>query len=61
MKVYGKVVFDLVVLRRKVIRLGFALAADQLRLRVGLMHVMRNRPHVVEELAEHVPAALAIA
>ncbi len=60
MNVYGKVVLDLVVLRREVVRLGLAFAADQLCLRIGLVHVMRNRPHVVEELAEQIPAAVAV-
>ena len=60
MNVYGKVVLELVVLRRKVIRLGLAAAADSLRVLVALVHVVRNRPHVVEELAEQIPSALAL-
>jgi hypothetical protein len=52
-------VVELVVLRRKVIRLGLAAAADTRGILVALVHVMRNRPEVVEELAEQVPAAVA--
>ena len=55
-----EVVVDLVVLRRKVVGLGLAAAADPLGVLVALVHVMRNRPQVVEELAEQVPAALAL-
>ena len=51
-----EVVVGLVVLRREVVRLGLAAAADQLGLRIALVHVMRDRAHVVEELAEQVPA-----
>ncbi len=54
-----KMVFELVVLRRKVIRLGLAAAADARGILVALVHVMRNRAQVVEELAEQVPAAIA--
>ena len=46
----GEIVADVVVLRREVVRLGLALLADQLRLCRALVHVVRNRPHVVEEL-----------
>ena len=60
MNVYGKLLSSLVVLRRKVVRLGLAAAADPLGVLVALVHVMRNRPHVVEELAEQVPAAFAL-
>ena len=56
----GEVVEGLVVLRREVVGLGLALAAEQLRLLVALVHVMRNRAEVVEELAEQVPALLAL-
>ena len=55
-----KVIVGLVVLRREVVRLGLALAAEELRLRVALVHVMGNRPHVVEKLAEQVPALLPL-
>ena len=55
-----KVVFELVVLRRKIVRLGFTTSADPPGVLVALVHVMRNRPHVVEELAEQVPSALPL-
>src|SRR5204863_1597031 len=42
---------DLVVLRREVVRLRLAAAADQRRLFLTLVHVVRNRAEVVEELA----------
>src|SRR5262245_57712678 len=51
-----KIVLELVVLGRKVIGLGLALTAHQRRMRIALVHVMRDRAHVVEELAEDVPA-----
>ena len=47
-----------IVLRREVVGLRLALLADLLRMLVHLVHVVRNRPQVVEELAEHVPAAV---
>ena len=56
----GKVIAELVVLRREVVGFGLALLSDQLGELVALMHVMRNRAHVVEELAEQVPAAFAL-
>src|SRR5206468_11822719 len=49
-----------VVLRWKGIRLRLAAAADFLRVLLTLMHVMRKRSEVVEELAEQVPSALAL-
>ena len=55
-----KRIFNLVVLRRKVIRFGLALLSDQSREGVVLMEMMGNRPHVVEELAEQVPSAFAL-
>src|SRR5205814_9157241 len=39
--------------------LGLAAASEALRLLLALVHVVRNRPEVVEELAQQVPAALA--
>src|SRR5205823_4630829 len=47
-----------IVLRGEIIRLGLAAPADQFRVLLSLMHVMRNRPKVVEKFAEHVPATL---
>ena len=47
-------------MRRKVVGLWLAAAPDQPGLLLGLVHVMRNRSHVVEELAEDVPAPLAL-
>src|SRR5687768_17182494 len=55
-----KRVFNLVVLRRKVVRLGLTFLPDELRERIALMHVMRDRSQVVEELAEQIPPALAL-
>ena len=47
-----------IVLRREVIGFGFALLSDAGGELVGLMEVMGDRPEVVEELAEKVPAAM---
>src|SRR5205807_5223410 len=44
-----KIVAHVVVLRRKVVTLRLAFLADQLRLFLALVHMMRDRPHVVEE------------
>src|SRR5215470_17081173 len=55
-----KIVFHLIVLRRKVVRFGLPLLTDLLGELVILMHVMRDRPHVVKELTQEVPAAFAI-
>ena len=55
-----KGVFDLVVLRREVVRLGLALLIDELRKRITLVQVMGNRSHVVEELAEQVPSTFVL-
>src|SRR2546421_11230908 len=54
-----KIVERLVVLRRKVIRLRLAAAADAPGLLLALVHVVRNRAEVVEEFAEDVPPAFA--
>src|SRR4029434_10595857 len=48
-----------VVLRGEVVRLRFAPPANSLRILVALMHVVRNRPELVEELAEEIPAVLS--
>ena len=45
-----KIVAHVIVLRREIIRLRLPFLADELRLLLVLMHVQRNRPHVVEEL-----------
>ena len=45
-----EVVADVVELRREVVRLGLAFLADELGLLGVLVHVVRDRPHVVEEL-----------
>ena len=58
MKVYGKIVVLEVVLRREIVGFRLALLADLLGVLVHLVHVMRNGPQVVEELAEHVPSAV---
>ena len=50
-----EVVPHVVVLRREVIRLRLAFLSHQLRLLGRLMHVVRNRTHVVEELRVHRP------
>ena len=55
-----KRVFNLIVLRREVIRLGLAFLPDELRERIALVQMMRNRSHVVEKLAEQIPSALAL-
>jgi hypothetical protein len=46
----GKVVAHIVVLGREVVGLRFAFLADEFRLFGALVHVMRDGPHVVEEL-----------
>ena len=55
-----KVVVQLVVLRWKVISLRLALVPDELREGVALVHMVRDGTHVVEELAQQVPAAFAL-
>jgi hypothetical protein len=54
----GEVVVDVVVLRRKVVALGLALLAGQRGMLEALVHVVRDRPHVVEELGVHRPAVV---
>ena len=56
----GEIVADGVELRWKVIRLRFALLPDLGRLRVVLVHVVRDRPQVVEELAVDRPALVLL-
>jgi hypothetical protein len=56
----GKVVFHLVVLRRKVVCFGFPLLSYEPGELVALMQVVRDRPQVVKELAEQVPSAFAL-
>ena len=53
-------VFFEVVLRGEVIRFRLAVPADLARVRFGLVHVVRNRPHVIEELAKQIPASIAL-
>lgn len=45
-----EIVTNVVVLGWKIVRLGFAFLADEFGLLRVLMHVMRNRAHVIEEL-----------
>ena len=52
----GEVVADRVELRREVVRLRLALLADLGGLGAVLVHVVGDRPHVVEELAVDRPA-----
>src|SRR5579884_1700249 len=52
-----KIIAFEVVLRRKIIRLGLGIASDAARELFRLVEVVRNWAEVVEELAEHVPAA----
>ena len=57
----GKIVVLEVVLRREIVGLGLALLADARGELVVLVHVVRNRAEIVEELAEQVPAAVLAA
>ena len=54
-----EIIFGQIVLRREVVSFRLAALAHQLSLSVALVHVMRDGPHVVEEFAEQIPAALA--
>src|SRR5215510_3455205 len=54
-----EIVLNNVVLRRKVIRFGFAFLADLLGKFLALMHVMRDRSEIIEEFAEDIPSAFA--
>ena len=53
-----EIVADVVVLRREIVGLGFAFLADELRLRGALMHVVRDRTHVIEKLRVDGPLAV---
>ena len=53
----GEVVFLVVELRRKVVGFGLAELAHAGGGLIVLVHVVRDRPQVVKELAQHVPAA----
>jgi len=55
-----EIVANVVLLRREVVALGLAFLPDQFRLLVGLVHVMGNRPHVVEELRIDRPATVLL-
>src|ERR1039458_8049256 len=48
-----------IVLRREIVGFRLALLPDLLGMLGQLVHVVRNRSQVIEELAEHVPAAVA--
>jgi hypothetical protein len=56
----GKVVVAVVVLRREVVALGLALLPHQLGVVERLVHVVRDRAHVVEELRIHGPLLVAV-
>ena len=56
----GEVIADGVQLGWKIIRLRFTLLADQGRLRVVLVHVVGDRPQIVEELAVDRPALVLV-
>src|SRR5207247_7989963 len=55
-----EIISDVVVLWRKIITLGLALLADQPRLFFVLVHVVGDRPHVVEELRIDRPASVFV-
>ena len=54
----AEVVIDVVVLRREVVALGLAFLADELGVGRALVHVVRDRPHVVEEFGIDGPAVV---
>ena len=54
----GEIVVDVVELRREVVALGLAFLADELGVLEALVHVVRDRAHVVEELRVHGPAVV---
>ena len=60
MNVYGKEVAGPVELRGKIITFRLALAAEQGGLLLVLVHVVGNRPEIVEELAVDRPALVGI-
>ena len=51
----GETIADVVLLRREIVRLGLALLPDQSGLSGILVHVVRDRAHVVEELRVNRP------
>jgi len=55
-----EVVLNLVVLRREVVGFGLAFLAHQRRELLRLVHVVRNRSHVIEELAQQIPSAFTL-
>ena len=55
-----KVIADIVMLRREVVGLGLAFQPDQLCLFGRLVHVVRDRTHVVEELGIHRPLPILL-
>src|SRR5215831_14852474 len=59
-KCIGKMVTKIVELRREIVRFRLALLADKRGLRIVLVHMMRNGPEIIEELAIHRPAAIAV-
>jgi hypothetical protein len=52
-------ILHLVVLRREVIRFGYALLSNLDSKLVALMHVVRDGVEIIEEFAKNVPSALA--
>ena len=56
----GEVVVAVVVLRREVVALRLPFVADELGVIERLVHVMGDRPHVVEELRVHRPLLVAV-
>lgn len=52
----AEVVVDVVVLGREVVAFGFPFLSDEGRIFLGLVHVMGDRPHVIEELRVDGPA-----
>ncbi|GBD35695.1 hypothetical protein HRbin36_00809 [bacterium HR36] len=59
-KCIGKIIADTVELRGEIIGFGFTLLADERRLLVILMHVMRDRAEVIEEFAINRPAMILL-
>ena len=59
-KCIREVIANRIELRREVVRLRLALLANERGLGVVLMHVMRDGAKVVEELAVHRPALIAL-
>ncbi len=57
---YGKLCPGEIVLPRKIVRFRLAILSDTRGEFLVLVKVMRNRPEIVKELAEQVPAAVAL-